>query len=79
MLFRSLDVVPWRLIDELVSDPLNVQFRSLDWVEILLECKAPEGESFLKHYDSLYQVFQSRLPEIERMGLLRCSFVSSLR
>lgn len=75
----QLDVVQWRMIDGLVADPLNVQFRCLDRVEILLECKASEGESFLKHCDSLYQVFQSRLPEIERMGLLRCSFVSSLR
>lgn len=76
----QLDVVPWRMIDELVADPRNVQFRSLDRVEILLECKgSSEGGSFLKHWDSLYQVFQSRLPEIERMGLLRCSFVSSLR
>jgi hypothetical protein len=76
----QLDAVPWQLIDELVSDPLSVQFQSLDRVEILLECKGPpEGGSFLKHWDSLNQVFQSRLPEIERMGLLRCSFVSSLR
>jgi hypothetical protein len=76
----QLDAVPWRLIDKLVSDPLSVQFQSLDRVEILLECRgSSEGGSFLKHWDSLHQVFQSRLPEIERMGLLRCSFVSSLR
>lgn len=76
----QLDVVPWRLIDELVADPRNVQFRSLDRVEILLECKgSSEGGSFLKHWDSLHQMFRSRLPEIERLGLLQCSFVSSLR
>lgn len=76
----QLDVVPWASVDGLVADPQNTQFRSLDRVEILVECKAlPEGGSFLKHRDTLYQEFKSRLPEIERMGLLRCSFVSSLR
>ncbi|KAF9647259.1 hypothetical protein BDM02DRAFT_3188167 [Thelephora ganbajun] len=76
----QLDAVPWTFIDELVADPLNTRFRSLDQVEILVECKeSPEGGSFLKHRDTLYQEFKSRLPEIERMGLLRCSFVSSLR
>ena len=76
----QLDVVPWSMIDGLVADPHNVQFRCLDRVEILLECKGlPEGGSFLRHRDTLYEVFQSRLPEIERMGLLRCSFASSLR
>jgi len=76
----QLDVVPWVFVDELVADPQNTQFRSLDRVEILVECKElPEGESFLKHRDTLYQEFKSRLPEIEKMGLLRCSFVSSLR
>ena len=76
----QLDVVPWPMIDELVADPQSLQFQSLDRVEILLEYKgSPEDGSFLKHRRSLHQVFQSRLPEIEKMGLLRCSFVSSLR
>ena len=75
----QLNVVPWPLIDELVADPQNVQFRSLDRVEILLECKGlQEGGSFLKNWDTLDQVFKQRLPEIGRMGLLRSSFVSSL-
>ena len=76
----QLDVIPWRLIDGLVADPCSTQFRSLDRVEILLECKgSPEDGPFLKHWNSLHQVFQARLPEVERKGLLRCSFVSSLR
>lgn len=76
----QLDVVPWSFVDELVSDPQNTQFRSLDQVEILvLHEKSPEGGSFLKYRDTLHQEFEARLPEIERMGLLRCSFVSSLR
>ena len=76
----QLDVVPWSLIDDLVADPYNVQFRSLDRVEILLECRGTsEGESFLGNRDTLQQVFQSRLPGIEKMGLLRCSFACSLR
>jgi hypothetical protein len=76
----QLDVVPWPFVDELIADPQNVQFRSLDRVEILLECKGlPEGESFLKDRDTLDQVFQSRLPETEKMGVLRCSFITSLR
>jgi hypothetical protein len=71
--------VPWPFVDELVSDPQNTQFRSLERVEISVECKEiPGGGSFPKHRDTLYQEFKSRLPEIERMGLLRCSFVSSL-
>ena len=76
----QLDVVPWVFVDELVADPQNTQFRSLDRVDILVECKgSPEGGSFLKHRDTLHQEFKSRLPGIEGMGLLRCSFVSSLR
>lgn len=76
----QLDAVPWVFVDELVADPQNAQFRSLDRVEILVECKgSPESGSFLRHRDTLYQEFKSRLPEIERMGLLRCLFVSSLR
>lgn len=76
----QLDVVPWSMIDELVADPQNVQFLSLDRVEILLECKRTSGGgSFLKHRETLHQEFRSRLPQTERMGLLRCSFVSSLR
>ena len=70
----QLDVVPWSFVDELVADPQNAQFRSLERVEILVERKeSPEGGSFLKHRDTLYQEFKSRLPEIERMGLLRCT------
>ena len=76
----QLDVVPWMFVDELVADPQNTQFRSLDRVEIVVGCEElPEGGSFLKNRDTLYQEFKSRLPEIEKMGLLRCSFVSSLR
>ena len=76
----QLDVVPWSLIDDLIADPHNVQFRSLDRVEILLECRGmSEGGSFLKNQDTLQQVFQPRLPGIEKMGLLRCSFAGSLR
>jgi hypothetical protein len=76
----QLDAVPWLSVDKLVADPRNAQFRSLGRVEILVERKeSPRGGSFLKHRDTLYQEFKSRLPEIERMGLLRCSFVSSLR
>jgi hypothetical protein len=76
----QLDAVPWPFVDELVVDPHNTQFRSLDRVEILVECRSsPEGDSFLKRRDTLYQEFKSRLPGIARMGLLRCSFVSSSR
>jgi len=76
----QLDVVLWAFVDELVADPRNTQFRSLDRVEILVECRGPPGDGpFLKHRDTLYQEFKSRLPGIERMGLLRCSFVSSRR
>lgn len=76
----QLGAVPWVFVDELVADPQNSQFRSLDRVEILVECKASsEGGSFLKNRDTLYQEFRSLLPGIERMGLLRCSFVSSVR
>lgn len=76
----QLDVVPWRSVDELVADPRNAQFRFLDRVEVFLEFKgSSEDGSFLKQWESLHQLFQSRLPEIGRMGLLRCSFVSSLR
>ena len=76
----QLDVVPWSFIDELVTDPQNAQFRSLDRVEILILCReSPGGSNFLKHRDTVYQEFKARLPEIERMGLLRCTSVSSLR
>ena len=76
----QLDAVPWVFVDELVADQQNTQFRSLDRVEVLVECKgSPEDGSFLKHRDTLYEEFKWRLPEIERMGLLRCSFVSSSR
>jgi len=76
----QFDAVPWIGVDQLVADPRNAQFRSLNRVEILVEhSEPPEGGSFLKHQDTLYQEFKSRLPEIERMGLLRCSFVSSWR
>jgi hypothetical protein len=76
----QLDALPWPFVDELVSDPQNTQFRSLERVEILVDFKeTSEGGSFLKHQDTLHQEFKSRLPGIERMGLLRCSFVSSLR
>jgi len=76
----QLDAVPWGFVDELVTDPQNTQFRSLDRVEILVEYKRPpEGGSFLKHRDTLYREFKTRLPEIERVGLLRCSFVSSVK
>ena len=74
----QLDVVPWAFVDQLVADPQNTQFRSLNRVEVFVELRGPpEGSSFLKHRDTLYQEFKLRLPEIERMGLLRCSFVSS--
>ena len=76
----QLDVVPWAFVDELVTNPQNTQFRFLGRVEILVESKkTTDGGSFLKHRDTLHRVFKSRLPEIERMGLLRCSFVSSVR
>lgn len=76
----QLDVVPWAFVDEVVADPLNTQFRSLNRVEVLVQRKGPsEDGSFLRHRDTLHQEFKSRLPEIERMGLLRCSFVSSSR
>jgi len=80
MEISQLDVMPWKMVDELVADSQNAQFRSLDRVEIVVECKRSiTGGSFLKHRDTLYQEFESVLPEIERMGLLRCSFVSSSR
>ena len=76
----QLDVVPWAFVDEVVADPQNTLFRSLNRVEVLVEHREPpEGGSFLKHRDTLHQEFKSRLPEIERMGLLRCSFASSSR
>jgi hypothetical protein len=76
----ELGAVPWPSVDELVSDPQNTQFRYLERLEISVECKEIlGGGSFLKHRDTLYQEFKSRLPGIERMGLLRCSFVSSSR
>ena len=76
----QLDVLPWPFVDELVSDPQNTQFRSLERVEIFVEAKVtPRSGSFSKHQDALYREFKSRLPVIERMGLLRCSFVGSLR
>jgi len=76
----QLDAVPWSFVDWLVAVPQNAQLRSLDQVEILVEHRRPpEGGSFLKHRETLYQEFKSRLPQIERMGLLRCSFVSSRR
>jgi len=76
----QLDVVPWMPVDEIVASPENAQFRSLDRVEILVERKGSlSGGSFFKHQDTLHQRFKLLLPEIERMGLLRCSFVSSSR
>ena len=76
----QLNVVPWSFVDELVTDPQNTQFRSLDRVEIFILCKkSKEGDTFLKHHDTMYQEFRERLPEIERKGLLRCTSVSSLR
>ena len=75
----QLDVVPWAFVDELITNPQNTQFRFLGRVEILVESKTTDGGSFLKHRDTLYREFKTRLPEIERMGLLRCSFVSSVR
>ena len=76
----QLNALPWALVDELVTDPQNTQFRSLDRVDILVEPMGPhEGDYFLKNRDTLYQEFKSRLPEIEMMGLLRCSFVGSWR
>jgi len=76
----QLDAVPWSFVDRLVAIPQNPQLRSLDRVEILVERRgSPESGSFLKHRDTLYQEFKSRLPQIEGMGLLRCSFVSSKR
>lgn len=76
----QLEVVPWAFVDEVVADPQNTQFRSLNRVEVLVKRRRrSEGGSFLKHRDTLYQEFKSRLPEIERMGLLWCSFISSSR
>jgi hypothetical protein len=76
----QLDAVPWPSVDELVADLQNTQFRSLGRVEIFVERRGSSNDgSFLKHRDTLYQEFKLRLPEIARMGLLRCSFVSSLR
>jgi len=73
----ELDAIPWMPVDEIVANPESVQFRSLDRVEILVERKgSPDGGSFLKHRDTLYQEFKPLLPQIARMGLLRCSFVS---
>jgi len=72
----QLDAVPWSFVDRLVGAPQNPQLRFLERVEILVERRGPpEGDPFLKHKNSLYQELKSRLPEIEGMGLLRCSFV----
>ena len=76
----QLDAVPWPLVDELVTSPQSAQFRSLNRVEILVERRgSAEGVPFLKHRDTLRQEFEARLPGIEGMGLLRCSFVGSSR
>ena len=76
----QLDALPWPFVDELVSDPQNTQFRSLERVEMFVEGKVtPRSGSFFKHQDALCLEFKARLPGIERMGLLRCSFVGSLR